>query len=268
MRLKPGVSVELAENTLTRARLEWQNAYSNQTWDQYHRAVSGTQRQLSQCFAEPDLGAGLYDGHYWQLATSAKSSPVFHGALLRELQQQIEALEHAAEELGRLRSYVERPGTPIVYDTNMLVHWRPPGEVKWTEVLRDEGVRTKEVRLVVPLVVIDELDRHKSGAGQLGDRATKAIRYLERTLAGGPGQPVTVRDGVTLEVRLDAPGHRRGDPDMEIMLCAAELDQLKPQADTRVLSDDFGMHLRAQGLNLQAMRLPPGYRKGDPAADG
>ncbi|WP_420077958.1 PIN domain-containing protein [Streptomyces sp. JL4002] len=219
-------------------------------------------------FAEPDLGAGLYQGHYWQLATSAKSSSVFYGTLVRELQQQIEALEHAEEELGRLRSYAERPGTPIVYDTNMLVHWRPPDEVKWTEVLRDEGVRTKEVRLVVPLVVIDELDRHKYGAGQLGDRAAKAIRYLEKTLVDGPGQPVTVREGVTLEVRLDALGHRRGDPDMEILLCAADLNQLKPEAGTRVLSDDFGMHLRAQGLDLQAMRLPACYRKGAPAAGG
>ncbi|MET9695016.1 PIN domain-containing protein [Streptomyces sp. NPDC006514] len=115
---------------------------------------------------------------------------------------------------------------------------------------------------MVPLVVIDELDRHKSGAGQLGERAAKGIQYLEKTLVGGPGQPVTVRDGVTLEVRLDPLGHRRGGPDMEILLCAAELAQLKPGAGIRVLSDDFGMHLRAQGLALQAMRLPAGYRKG------
>ncbi|MFI8393098.1 hypothetical protein [Streptomyces sp. NPDC085540] len=79
---------------------------------------------------------------------------------------------------------------------------------------------------------------------------------------------MTVRDGVTLEVRLDALGHMRGDPDMEILLCAAELDQLKPAAGTRVLSDDFGMHLRAQGLALEAMRLPAGYRKSAPAAGG
>ncbi|GAA2651484.1 MULTISPECIES: PIN domain-containing protein [Streptomyces] len=106
---------------------------------------------------------------------SSGGSPGFYGALVRELQQQIEAFERAEEELGWLRSYAARPGTPIVYDTNMLVHWRPPDEVKWTEVLRAEGVRTKEVRLVVPLVVIDELDRHKSGAGE---RAAKALRYL------------------------------------------------------------------------------------------
>ncbi|WP_405546507.1 hypothetical protein OG590_39230 (plasmid) [Streptomyces goshikiensis] len=51
---------------------------------------------------------------------------------------------------------------------------------------------------------------------------------------------------------------------MEILLCAA--DQLKPQAGSRVLSDDFGMHLRDQGLDLQAMRLPATCRKGAPAA--
>ncbi|MCM9077164.1 MULTISPECIES: hypothetical protein [Streptomyces] len=61
----------------------------------------------------------------------------------------------------------------------------------------------------------------------------------------------------TKEVRLVVP-----------LVVAAELDQLKPEAGTRVLSDDFGMHLRAQGLSLQAMRLPADYRKGGSAAGG
>ncbi|MFD5512139.1 PIN domain-containing protein [Streptomyces sp. NPDC127051] len=268
MRLKPGVTLQIAQDVLVQALREWENAYSNQTWDRYNRAVSSVEKQLSRCFAEPDLGARLYEGHYWQLATMATSMGFLQSVLVREIQQQIETLELAQQELVHLQAYTKRPGTPVIYDTNMLVHWRPPNEVKWTDVLRDEGVRTREVRLVVPLVVIDELDRQKSGAGQLGERASRAIRYLEGALPGGePGMPTEIRKGVTLEVRLDPLDHRRGDADMEILLCAAELDQLKPDGGTRVLSDDFGMHLRSQGLSLPAMRLPASYRKGASTAN-
>ncbi|WP_327301872.1 PIN domain-containing protein [Streptomyces goshikiensis] len=231
------------------------------------RDVEWTDRVLSQFFAEPDLAGGLYDGHFEHIIRGPQH-PATLRLLAREVERQIERLQQARQELAVLRAYAERPGTPVVYDTNVLVHWRPPDEIKWTEVLRDQGVRTTQVRLVVPLVVIDELDRQKNGSGQLGERAGRAIRYLERTLVGEPGVPVQVRDGVTLEVRLDPVGHRRGDADMEILLCAAELNRLQPEAGTRVLSDDFGMHLRAQGLALQAMRLPAEYRKGVSAAGG
>lgn len=271
MRLKPGFTLDTAQKILAKTVLEWTNLYSSQQpWDNYFRMVDGTERALSQVFAEPDFSAALYRGHFPLLVGSGPLSRVTPRLMARELAKQIEDFERLQEELAILRAYADRPGIPVVYDTNMLVHWRPPNEVKWTEVLRSEGVRTREVRLVVPLVVIDELDRHKSGAGQLGERAARAIRYLEGALAGGePGMPVDIREGVTLEVRLDPLGHRRGDADMEILLCAAELDQLNPEGGTRVLSDDFGMHLRAQGLHLPAMRLPPSYRKGaDSASDG
>ncbi|MGW6975439.1 PIN domain-containing protein [Streptomyces sp. NPDC054952] len=266
MRIKPGFTLDTVEQTLDKAVMEWQNLQSSRApWDQYLRDVEWTDRVLSQFFAEPDLAGGLYDAHFEHIIRG----PQHHATsrlLAREIERQIERLQQARQELAVLRAYADRPGTPVVYDTNVLVHWRPPNEIKWTEVLRDQDVRTTQVRLVVPLVVIDELDRHKNGSGQLGERAGRAIRYLEGALVGSPGVPVSIRDGVTLEVRLDRVGHRRGDADMEILLCAAELNRLKPEAGTRVLSDDFGMHLRAQGLDLQAMRLPATYRKGAPAA--
>ncbi|WCD91186.1 hypothetical protein KPP03845_200147 (plasmid) [Streptomyces xanthophaeus] len=270
MRLKPGFTPDIAQQILSKALLEWQNLQSSRDgWNDYFRVVDAVDRQLSQCFSEPDLGAVLYQGHFGLLVGSGRMSTVTPRLMMREISKQIEVLEHAQEELRLLRAYADRSGTPVVYDTNMLVHWLSPDQVKWVEVLRAEGVRTSEVRLVVPLIVVDELDRQKSGTGQLGERAAKAIRYLQSALSSGtPGEPVQIQPGVTLEVRLDPLGHQRGDADMEILLCAAELDQLKPNGGTRVLSDDFGMHLRAQGLRLLAMRLPAHCRKDRQASSG
>lgn len=58
---------------------------------------------------------------------------------------------------------------------------------------------------------------------------------------------------------MDPPGHKRGAPDMEILMCAAELDQLGVQ--TRVLSNDFGLHLRARSMSLVPMRLPAAQQR-------
>ncbi|MEU7032752.1 PIN domain-containing protein [Streptomyces sp. NPDC046237] len=267
MRLRPGYTLDTAERDLASVRVKWQNLYSNQDrlWERYLQTVNDTYVQLSQSLTDPDLGEGLYSKHFWQLANGGTgSTPLLHGTLVREVKEQIAAIEAALVQVAALRMYAERPGTRVVYDTNMLNHWRAPNEVKWDEVLREEGLPSKRVRLVVPLVVIDELDRQKGGGGQLGSRAAKAIRFLESALKGvAPGTPTEIRPNVTLEVRLDPPGHRRGEADVEVLLCAAELDQLGGPAPTRVLTDDFGMHLRAQSMRVAAMRLPDSYRKGD-----
>jgi hypothetical protein len=43
----------------------------------------------------------------------------------------------------------------------MLSHWRQPGDVLWRDVFKAQGDLL--TRLVIPLRVIDELDRHKYG---------------------------------------------------------------------------------------------------------
>ncbi|MER5966882.1 PIN domain-containing protein [Streptomyces sp. NPDC002057] len=265
MRLRPGYTLDIAEKDLSAALVKWENLYSdqNQLWTRYFQTVTDTHRQLSQCLMDPDLGAGLFEGNYWNLATVAGASPTLHGTLVREVQQQIFAIKQAQESLKELRLYAERPGVAIVYDTNALNHWPRPDEVKWSEELRAAGLDQKHARLVIPLVVIDELDLQKSGSNALSEKATKAIRFLEKELDGvEPGGTRQVRQDASLEVRLDPRGHRRGDPDMEILLCAAELDGLGVQ--TRVLSNDFGLHLRARNMGLVPMRLSTAQRRKAP----
>ncbi|MFJ4767495.1 hypothetical protein ACIP88_00030 [Streptomyces uncialis] len=51
------------------------------------------------------------------------------------------------------------------------------------------------------------------------------------------------------------------DADLRILLCAADTDQLQPDAGTRVLTGDTGMRLGARQTNLRTLRLPEHYRK-------
>lgn len=120
-----------------------------------------------------------------------------------------------------------------------------------------------QARLVVPLRVVDELDKQKYGDGKLADRAGKALRYLqEASKDRPPGRPVPIRDGdaTTLEIWVDA-DDRGGDADWAILRVAADLEAVRPATGARVLTGDLSMQLRAQVMDLKVLHLPDTYRK-------
>ncbi|MFJ9626646.1 PIN domain-containing protein [Streptomyces sp. NPDC101175] len=287
MRLKRGITLEHADDVLRRAEMTWGNARgAKDYYRDYTDAVHETYPILKQAFAAPDLAAGLHSTAYWNLlavagdnaeigVTSdravannvARAQRVRNHALSTEIENQVKALEQARAEMEKLKKLVARPGLPVVYDTNMLNHWHQPGDILWRKVFRDQGERVPETRLVVPLRVIDELDKQKYGQGDLARKAATAIRYLERELRGRqPGEPVRLRDGTTLEVWVDT-DDRGGDADLSILRCAADLDNLHPSTGARVLTDDVGMRLRAHQLGLKVVQLSEEHRKKGTALD-
>jgi hypothetical protein len=281
MRLNPGISLSYADDALRRAQNQWENARSSHDrYRAYTDAVGDTYRMLTHVFAEPDFGASMHSTAYWNLlaigrapSIEARVEPLNplgqralraeNLALANEIDNQVHALTGARSELDALMALAALPGAPVVYDTNMLNHWAQPGDIAWREVLRDQGEEAAGVRLVVPLRVVDELDRQKYGAPDrdLARKAATAIRYLERTLKDSqPGQPVQVRPKVTLEV-WGGIEDRGGDADLAILRCAADLDNLVHDGSVRVLTADMGMRLRARQMSLKVLELPSRYRK-------
>lgn len=280
MRLIPGTSLDHADAVLRQAQITWGNARGAQNlYRAYTDAVASTHLTLSGVFVTPDVGGAMRSAAYWSLLSMGETGEIGfttdpHVAtnrrqLLRvqnqacsaEIEHQVQALDQARGELENLKKLAARPGLPVVYDTNMLNHWKQPGDVRWREVFKANGEEVPLTRLVIPLRVIDELDRQKYGSGDLAKRAATALRYLERTLdQGRPGEPVAVRPGATLEVWIDAED-RSGDADLSILRCAADVANLHNQGEVRILTGDFGMRLRAQQMGLRVLRLPDEYRK-------
>lgn len=273
MRLKPGVSLERAQAALREALNLLMNAQSGQryesAWQTYAVAIDQALPHLA-VFAEPSLADALLSPTYWHLFPIAGIGPEANRVVYRELRTQIEALERAEAELEKLKQYAEHPGAPVVLDTNILNWWDQPHTINWQQLFKDEGIVAPLARLVVPLVVIEELDRQKYGDGLLAKRAATAIRYLDRKLTGvAPGTPVELTKHATLEVSLDQLPHPSGvDADLRILTCAADLDQLLPDAGTRVLTDDTNMRLRAAHMALRTLRLPENHRKPGTAMSG
>ncbi|MFD3405380.1 PIN domain-containing protein [Kribbella sp. NPDC058693] len=286
MRLNPGVSLVRADEVLRDAETTWGNVLSAQDFfPPYINAIDRTYSVLRQTFAVPDVADGLHSTAYWNLLSMRSANPrggfihpdlmesvahARHGetnALRHEIETQIQALADARAQLDALKALAGRSGLPVVYDTNMLNHWQQPGDIDWKKVLKGQGETVKATRLVVPLRVIDELDGQKYGQGDLARKAAIAIRYLERVLRDSqPGQTVELREGVALEVWTDT-DDRGGDADLSILRCAADLDVLHPDTGARVLTNDFGMRLRARQMGLAVVRLPEIYRKPGTAID-
>ncbi|MFJ3793867.1 PIN domain-containing protein [Kitasatospora sp. NPDC090091] len=264
MRLKPLHTMEQAERGLGYAINQLSNARSSGypgpgPLHTYLETVDEVLPHLEP-FAEPDLVAHLQSTAYWHLfAVTDMTNAPSPRPVYRELDVQIAALEQAQVQLRTIKALAQRPGLPVVLDTNVVLNAKPFSDIDWARVWRIGGVSVESARLVVPLAVVEELDRQKWAGGRRSELAGAAIKYLERTLFGAkPNEQVPVdaarRPGVTLEVWM--PNHSTTvDADTQILLTAGDIHQLNPAAGTTVLSNDANVRLRARQFGLSALRL-------------
>jgi len=142
-----------------------------------------------------------------------------------------------------------------VLDTNVLIH--DPSAV-WN---------FDEHHLIIPMTVLEELDKLKSGRGALAADARQAIRELDRILADAP--PDQIEHGVpivrnkdepplgTLSVLMtDSPQIREMLPlhlnDNKILNAVAQLKDSKPANEVILVSKDINMRLKARACGISA----------------
>lgn len=199
--------------------------------------------------------------------------PVTMGSALRafvevEIDEQVRVLEASMAEVRREIDRHSAVDAFLVPDTNVYVH----GEVVFDQVpwLRFTTGEQRHLRLLVPLVVIDELDRLKNrGSGTVREGSKETVRARARatlrTLEGlfsDPANPVFLSspnvDGpdVSIAVVFDDPGHvRLPDADSEIIDRAQAVTSLTARPAT-VVTLDLGMALRARLAGLMTAEPP------------
>lgn len=152
----------------------------------------------------------------------------------------------------------------FVIDTNVLLH--NPNALFLFE----------ENEVVIPLDVIEELDKFKANTDDLGRNARTAIRFLDRLReAGNLSQGVKIREtGGSVRVILEedqklCAGLTNNTPDNRIICCAATLQQegkrvvfISKDINARIKSDALGItteDFEAQKVDFE--RLYTGYRE-------
>ncbi len=114
------------------------------------------------------------------------------------------------------------------------------------------------MRVIIPLIVVDELDELKRTARDKADRtAVRAgMRELKDTLAGSQhGTAVKIADSVTVAILPDPRGHRRL-PSGDEEICDRTTMLRQFTSPVVLATNDNGMHVRALGFNLDTIEIP------------
>ena len=171
--------------------------------------------ELRSLFPDGEAAASLYVSQARVRDVNLDTMP--HGVLNHEIDVWLDRLNEMISELNRLQRFIERPGLIVVPDTSTFIEGVYFTELNWQE-LADVDQR-EPVRLVVPILVVEELDELKRARDRTRDRARSVLRRLwdlnsdAKQAALIPGnRPVTV------EVLADDSWHvRRPVNDNEII---------------------------------------------------
>lgn len=224
--------------------------------------VGTTESQLRNIFIDPTNWEHLYGERHWQIYGLGEDSPRAIEMINKELNLQADWLDGLADYLKELVDRVRAaPGQITVLDTNVLLHFMPPDQVDWAQV-----VGVSQVRLVLPLRVVEELDEKKYTArDDLADRTRRLLSQLRAQLAPTAGGPTELRSNVTIEVPVDDEQRRRTlDSDQEILDTCRELQS--GGGSVVLVTDDAGMTLRAAAQATAVIAMPETYLRRKPQA--
>lgn len=197
---------------------------------------------------------------YWALHAVDPSQEQHEHMLDLEIDERMRALEEEVETYQNARrNWEQTPGVLVVPDTNVFLHHRDSFEViDWPAVA---GARMNDVLLVLPLIVIDELDRAKRG--QQRSRARQALKVIDRLFGSSPSDAPYVAEatpstGVVRCVLVpEEPGHVR------LQIADDEIvDQARAVQDftgrhVKIASFDTSMRVRTRLAGLEPLMLDP-----------
>jgi hypothetical protein len=264
IRLRAGATLAQAIDAL-RARAQALQGVlgAGQSLDAYLDWVDETHRQLGNCLLPEQVEKLVETPRYWavqQIAYLFKVHARLRQLLAREVESRRRVFEGLLTELeGTQRRWQRETGLVVVPDTNVLLHHRQEfQDIAWPEEMAWRG----DVNLVIPLVVVSELDRHKrSSRSDVRTRARRSLRTLNELLPE-PDACIELRGPdqhhrkTTLEFLVDPLEHERLiEADSEIIDRALYIAELSGRP-VHIATFDTGMRLLAKAHRLPTRLLP------------
>jgi rRNA-processing protein FCF1 len=263
--LRPGTTPEEAWQILNSLSMGAQNVLAGIGPDQnrarYLDWVEQAEGQLRNVFADPRVWEGLYSDIHWQIRRMGNEEPRPLPLMKLELGRQEERFERLQVGMHEIRNWVGRSSSQcVVIDTNVLLHYVPPDQIDWSEVVGSD----EDVRLIVPLRVVNELDDKKYARdNKISKRARSVLSQVGNALLASDSAPAEITDGVSLEVApISEPRERPLDADSEILACCLTLAPYAP--GLLLATGDTAMRIRAQQLGIDTKTLPDTYLRSNP----
>ena len=192
---------------------------------------------------------------------------VVNGLLGVELDQRVDAFERTIKALNVQIERWSMLAEFVMFDTSVYI--QHPQKLDELDVASLLEARDQAVHLLVPIVVVDELDSlKKSKEGPVRTRARKTLAVLDRlfetttapTQLRAPDSSAlasggTPRGEVTIEIVFDPPGHvRLPINDDEIVDRALAIEPLAAR-QVRLVTYDTGQSMRARAQDLRVVKL-------------
>jgi hypothetical protein len=198
------------------------------------------------------------------LPAPAYDAPI-QSFIIRERDVWVDRLNNAVRELKQLNDFVRRPGRVAVLDTSAFHEFDRFWLADWASLTEADPPHTSmsglPIRLMVPLVVVEELDSQKSHPnGKVRQTAREILRQLRdllRASSNAFADVLILNDRVTIEILLDNRMHvRLPVNDAEIIDRALYLRSLFPTSRRIILiSSDLSMQFRAEGAGLETRHV-------------
>lgn len=236
---------------------------------EYLKWVSDSRRRLRSSMGVADIDQVVITprfGAVMALQPAHAGSMLWEAALRASITEEIEEVERQLQAaVSSLKQWARRletrTGHFVVADSSVYCHHQDRLDV-W-DVGHDAGVHSsQDVHLVVPMPVLDELDRQKDrGQGGAKTNARTTIQILDGLLPSGEVRPPdmkgleVLRGSLTVDLWPDPHSHQRLPiADDEIIARAAAFQALAGRKVT-LLTGDVGMSIRARLAGLKPVRL-------------
>lgn len=263
LRLRPDTPVDAAIESLESLALRGRNiaqggggVQATQYRKDYLAWAEDVERAIRHLFeSSDDILRTFHSGRHDLLLDLESKIARPHATISLEAEANTRRMETI---LARLRSEQGILALPpgciaAVPDTNVFIH------CKWYEDIDWPGeVGAKTVRLVVPLLVTNELDSLSYRRLPEATRAKKVLKSLNTLQAADdpPGVAVDLPKSseVTLQFLMDPDGHvRRENNDEELLERTAVLAGIVGSDRVVLVTRDFGMQLRARNRGLRSI---------------
>jgi PIN domain len=251
MRLRHGVDKTIERLTYLNGQLGNCRAGMNaaDTQERWLRWWSEADRHLQDLFVDGEVVASLYVSS--ERVRHLDIAVLPYGVLNHEIDSWVTRFEAMIAELAALKPFIERPGHIVVPDTSAFIEGAIFTELNWQAVA---GVGAGElVRLVVPVLVIEELDDHKRSRDRVQRRARSVLHSLWNLNGGNPEHVSPLPGGrpVTVEVLTDDSWHvRRPVNDNEIIERALSVGDITGR-NVLLAAADYSMLYQASSAGLK-----------------
>jgi rRNA-processing protein FCF1 len=229
----------------------------------YAAWVEEIENALRQYFDSSWVWDGLFTPRWAEIRNLVRTSPRWYPLINDEIKAQQRRINALLDRLEASQIHFELPSgcIAVVPDTNVFLHYTFFRDLDWTKLAKD-AARAKEVRLVVPLVVVEQLDEQSYREAN-ASRAKAALRELRSRLdLTAPESPVELlKAKVKVQLLGEPRGHRpRRNSDDEILDRAEHLVSLVGDR-VYVATGDLSMQTRAVMRGLKCLLLPEEMRE-------